>query len=139
MKGNGKIAKLPDHIREQLNTRLRNGEPIVRLVAWLNTLPEVQATLAQHFSGRPIKRQNLAEWKEHSYKQWLVKKFREEIMAANENPDPALLELREACQNYILGLQEENLAWYRRGYTDAIFGLPSLVPNLTDETKVEAN
>jgi hypothetical protein len=139
MKGNGKIAKIPDHIREQLNTRLRNNEPIVRLVAWLNTLPEVHTTLAEQFSGRPIKRQNLAEWKQHSYKQWLVQKFREEVMAANENPDPALKELQDTCQNYIRNLQAENLAWYRRGYTDAIFGLPSLVSNLTDETNAEAN
>jgi hypothetical protein len=139
MKCNGKIGRLPAHILEELHTRLRSGEPHVRLVVWLNGLPEVQAVLAEHFQGSSIRRQNLEEWKQRNHSAWLVKKLREEVMAANENPDPALIELRNACQNYILDLQAENLAWYRRGYTDAIFGLPSLVPNLTDETKAEAN
>jgi hypothetical protein len=139
MKCNGKIGRLPANILEELHTRLRNGEHCFRLVVWLNSLPEVQAFLAEHFQGRPIKRQNLDEWKERNHSAWLVKKLREEIMAANENPDPALKELQDACQKYILDLQADNLAWYRRGYTDAIFGLPSLVPKLTDETKAEAN
>jgi hypothetical protein len=139
MKGNGKIAKLPDHIREELNTRLRKGETQVRLAIWLNGLPEVQAVITEHFGGKPIRQQNLVEWKQHSYKQWLAQKFRQEIMAANQNPDPALKELQDTCQNYIRNLQAENLGWYRRSYTDAIFGLPSLASNLADKTKAEAN
>jgi hypothetical protein len=140
MKGNGKIAKLPDHIREELNTRLRNDEPIVRLVVWLNSLPEVQAALAQHFQGRPIKRQNVEEWKQNSYQKWLVKKLREEVMSADKDKDPALKELRTAFQKYISDIMEEHVAWYRRGYTDALLGVPPWEhPNLTGESKIGTN
>ena len=46
-----KIARLPRGIREQLNSRLDQGEEGTSLVAWLNSLPEVQSTLASHFDG----------------------------------------------------------------------------------------
>ena len=35
----GKIARLPDDIREQLNRRLNDGEKGKKLVMWLNSLP----------------------------------------------------------------------------------------------------
>jgi len=34
---NGKIARIPLEIREQLNCRLADGEPGNRLVEWLNS------------------------------------------------------------------------------------------------------
>ena len=43
MTRNGKIARLPLAIRQQLNQRLQNGELGQELVSWLNQLPEVQA------------------------------------------------------------------------------------------------
>src|SRR5713101_951139 len=39
---NGKIARLPLAIRQELNRRLQNGEQGKKLVAWLNALPEVR-------------------------------------------------------------------------------------------------
>ncbi|MGA3268466.1 MAG: hypothetical protein ABSE16_16780 [Verrucomicrobiota bacterium] len=48
---NGKIGRLPKTILEQLNRRLENGEIGRPLVAWLNSLPEVQALLAAEFEG----------------------------------------------------------------------------------------
>lgn len=42
MTRNGKIARLPREIREELNRRLDDGEQGVRLVEWLNGLPEVK-------------------------------------------------------------------------------------------------
>ena len=39
----------------------RAGE---KLVAWLNGLPEVQAIVAAEFGGKPIREQNLSEWKQ---------------------------------------------------------------------------
>ena len=66
----GKIARLPREIREQLNCRLRDGEPGKRLVAWLNALPEVKAVLAGEFGGRAISEQNLSEWKAGGYCDW---------------------------------------------------------------------
>ncbi len=43
MTHNGKIARLPLAVRQQLNQRLQNGELAQDLVSWLNRLPEVQA------------------------------------------------------------------------------------------------
>jgi len=67
----GKIARLPSEVREQLNVRLHNGELGTQLVEWLNSLPEVQAILAAQFDGRPINEQNLTEWKQGGYEDWL--------------------------------------------------------------------
>jgi len=68
----GKIARLPREHREQLNRRLRNGEPGKGIVKWLNALPEVQNILAAEFAGHPVREQNLSEWKQHGYREWLV-------------------------------------------------------------------
>jgi len=69
---NGKIARLPRAIRDQLNRRLDDGEPGTRLVEWLNGLPEVQAVVAAEFGGKPIREQNLSEWKGGGYREWLA-------------------------------------------------------------------
>lgn len=68
---NGKIARLPHEIREQLNRRLLNGEQGKRLVVWLKGLPEVQAVVAAEFGGKPIREQNLSEWRKGGYTVWL--------------------------------------------------------------------
>src|SRR5206468_1742636 len=70
---NGKIARLPHKIREQLNHRIQDGEKAKSLAKWLNSLPEVQSILDHHFSGRPINAVNLTEWKNGGYRDWLVR------------------------------------------------------------------
>ena len=67
---NGKIARLPRSIREQLNRQLQDGEPGTRLVEWLNAMPGVQSVLAAEFGGRPINEQNLSEWRLGGYREW---------------------------------------------------------------------
>jgi len=66
----GKIARLPRNIRDELNRRLDNGEQGVRLIAWLNELPDVKQVLARDFEGRPITKSNLTEWKNGGYLDW---------------------------------------------------------------------
>lgn len=66
----GKIARLPHFLRSQLNQRIEDGEPGRPLLEWLNALPAVQETLAEHFGGRPISEQNLSEWKQGGFKDW---------------------------------------------------------------------
>ena len=68
----GKIARLPRHLRDQLNRRLENGEQAKPLAAWLNSLPEVQAILEADFAAKPIRPQNLSEWKQGGYRDWLL-------------------------------------------------------------------
>jgi hypothetical protein len=67
---NGKIARLPRSIREELNRRLADGEIGKQLVAWLNNLTEVQKVLAADFQKRPISEQNLTEWKQGGFEDW---------------------------------------------------------------------
>ena len=67
----GKIGRLPQAIQEQVNRRLANGEKARPLVAWLNAQPEVQTVLAVEFAGKPIREQNLSEWRKYGYRQWL--------------------------------------------------------------------
>ena len=66
----GKIGRLPKALQEQVNRRLEQGEQGRCLVAWLNSLPEVQAVLAAEFAGKPIREQNLSEWRQHGYTHW---------------------------------------------------------------------
>jgi hypothetical protein len=73
MTRNGKIARLSRAIRDELSRRLQDGEPGVRLVAWLNGLPDTQRVLATDFGGRPISEQNLCEWKAGGYRDWLAR------------------------------------------------------------------
>ena len=67
----GKIARLPQHLRTQLNERLADGELGCTLVPWLNEQREVQEVVAVHFGGRPITEQNLSEWKNGGYEEWM--------------------------------------------------------------------
>jgi hypothetical protein len=77
---NGKIARLPRDLREQLNRRLDEGEPGKRLVVWLNALPEAQAVLAAEFGGRPVSEQNLSEWKGGGYRDWQRSQERRDVV-----------------------------------------------------------
>jgi hypothetical protein len=108
---NGKIAKLPNHIREELNSRLHNGESGVHVTEWLNGLPEVQATLDQHFGGRKIKQQNMTEWRQGGYAEWLHKRLA--VPVSGEAADGNLNELRSACQRVVANMMIEWMSWYR--------------------------
>jgi hypothetical protein len=70
----GKIARLPLAVREPLNQRMLDGQEGKALVEWLNSLPEVQAILAAQFQGRPIREQNLSEWRKGGHQTWKAEK-----------------------------------------------------------------
>jgi hypothetical protein len=67
----GKVARLPKSLRDQLGRRIEDGEEGKELVKWLNGLPEVQEILEKQFGGRPVTEQNLSEWKQGGYLEWL--------------------------------------------------------------------
>jgi hypothetical protein len=71
---NGKIANLPNDIREQLNFRLSEGETGRELAAWLNALPEVRSVLGLQFNGSNISEVNLTHWRQGGYLQWLTER-----------------------------------------------------------------
>src|SRR5450432_1177277 len=66
----GKIARLPRSVRQELNRRLDEGEPGKKLVVWLNGRPEVQSVMAAEFNAKPIREQNISEWKQGGYRDW---------------------------------------------------------------------
>ncbi len=85
----GKIARLPVGIREALNRGLAQGAGGPRLLEWLNGLPGTQAVLKQHFNGQPVSQQNLSQWRQGGFRDWLLK-----------------LETREVFQEFASGQQE---------------------------------
>jgi len=60
----GKIARLPHHVREELNQRLRDGQGGKPLIRWLNDHEEAFATISA---------QNLTEWRQGGYAEWLAR------------------------------------------------------------------
>lgn len=72
----GKIARLPEPIRAELNQRLRNGEMGPQILPWLNSVPEVQAVLAEFFQSQPINPQNLSDWRQGGFADWEEKQDR---------------------------------------------------------------
>ena len=90
----GKIARLPKAVREELNRRLDNGQPGKQVVAWLNALPEVQAVLRDEFGGRVINDQNLTDWKQGGYCDWVV---------------------QQAAMELAVRLEENAVAWQAEG------------------------
>ena len=91
----GKIARLPQPIREQINRRLENGEEGKQIAEWLNTLPEVTAVLAAEFAGQPINEPNLSHWKTGGYRDW---EAQQEALEAARLFDSDAAELgRETC------------------------------------------
>jgi hypothetical protein len=68
----GKIARLPHALREQVCTRLLDGQTAGTILAWLNPLPEAIRTWDTYFEGNPATEQNLSEWRKAGYQRWLA-------------------------------------------------------------------
>ncbi len=103
----GKIARLPQTIRDQLNRRLEDGGQGKTLAAWLNSLPEVRAVLKEHFGGRNISEQNLSEWKQGGYRDW---QLRQDAIEAVQRMDTDAGELESASKTPIISLLMKGLA-----------------------------
>lgn len=86
---NGKIARLPAAVREELNQRLLDGEAGPALIEWLNALPEAQAALQRNFAGRPMTEQNLSEWRQGGFRDWLAKTEANACLAETLTDGPA--------------------------------------------------
>ena len=83
----GKIARLPEALREELNRRLYHGIPGRVLLAWLNDHPDVQNVLRHSFDGRPLNAPNLTHWKQGGYAEWQARKEIEaEVRKSSGNP-----------------------------------------------------
>lgn len=67
----GKIARLPHHLRKDVNQRLRNNEPATALLEWLNAQPDAIEIWNEWWDGAVATPQNLSEWRLGGYRDWL--------------------------------------------------------------------
>jgi len=74
MTRNGKIARMPVTVRDELNLRMENGQEGAQLLAWLNGLPAVRETLQASFEGARISKQNLSEWRQGGFREWQLRR-----------------------------------------------------------------
>jgi hypothetical protein len=70
----GKFARLPHALREEINRRLLDGETSGVILAWLNAKPEAIRIWDAHFDGAPATPQNLSEWRLGGYKDWIAER-----------------------------------------------------------------
>jgi len=91
MTRNGKIARLPRPLRDELNQRLSANEEGAALLDWLNAAPDVKAVLARDFAGEPVSKQNLYEWHHGGFVEWQSRQdlFAGAALESNSAP-PAL-------------------------------------------------
>jgi hypothetical protein len=111
---NGKIGRLPAVIQQQLNRRLDQRERGRPLANWLNSLPEVQAILAAEFAGRPIREQNVSEWRKRGYQEWLRSR---EARVTAEN---VVAEIRELQPPGAPPLADQMAVWVTARYLLAV-------------------
>lgn len=72
----GKIARLPQSLRDELCLRMLNGEPGSKLLPWLNAQPACAAVVAEQFGGEPITDSNLSNWRAGGFEDWRKKRER---------------------------------------------------------------
>lgn len=70
----GKFARLPHALREEVNRRLLDGQTAGVILSWLNAQPEAVTVWDEHFKGAPATPQNLSEWRDGGYKEWLARR-----------------------------------------------------------------
>jgi hypothetical protein len=70
----GKFARLPHALRESVNVRILNGESAGTILAWLNAEPDAIRVWDLHFEGAAATPQNLSEWRQGGWKEWLAER-----------------------------------------------------------------
>jgi hypothetical protein len=95
----GKIAKLPSAIREELNSRLAEGEATEGILEWINGLPEVRSHLMAHHQGSPITELNLSRWRQGGFAGWAENVKMQDSLDAM---DLACSEMDEPARNQLV-------------------------------------
>jgi hypothetical protein len=74
----GKIARLPHNLREQVNRRLLDGLTYAEILTWLNQEPAAIEIWNTAFEGSPANPQNMSEWRQGGYIEWLNRRQKTE-------------------------------------------------------------
>ena len=102
MPRNGKIARLPKPVRDQLNALLAEGLPGYKLIEWLNRRPEVQEVLTAEFFGEPVSHMNLTRWKQGGYQDWVLQQETRELVGRlTEEGDELLSDAKEPVSDRV--------------------------------------
>ena len=130
---NGKIARLPREIRDELNERLEQSEESPQLLGWLNALPEVREVVQSRFAGALISKQNLSEWRQGGFQEWLarrdlVEEARDVAQCADEMDECSDGMLADAAAT-VLAARFGGLIAHWDGEVDAKFEAKSRVLN----------
>lgn len=120
MTRNGKIARLPRKTRDELNQRLEDGEPGVRLIEWLNGLPEVKQILDSEFEARPINGVNLTDWKHGGFLDWQARQEARMLLQGlrSDSDDLAKVQAAELADPLATVLMAQYTAACYRSNTD---------------------
>jgi hypothetical protein len=95
MSRTGKIARLPLAIREQVNTRLQQGDTSRSIADWLNSEPSVKPILDHDFKGRPITENNVNQWRKGGFQEWKAGHIAQDTFhRINQLPKDRLTELQ---------------------------------------------
>lgn len=70
----GKIARCPLAVRDEVNRRLLDGQSGPKILAWLNAHADVLRVLDEYFGEEPVTPQNLSEWRQGGYREWLARR-----------------------------------------------------------------
>jgi hypothetical protein len=131
---NGKIARLPIHVREEINQRLERGQPGPQILHWLNRLGPVRHILKSQFDGAPITKQNLSQWRLGGFQEWLARRSLQQdaadlfSLASNMQHDTADRLLADASA-IVLAARFGSLIANWNGDVDAAFEAKSRVLN----------
>lgn len=75
----GKIGRMPYELRREICERIRDGATASSICEWLNARSDAQAVLQQLGLG-PVNCQNITEWRQGGYRDWLKGEERTEHM-----------------------------------------------------------
>lgn len=74
----GKIARLPHVLREEVNRRLLDGQTSGKILGWLNDQADAREIWEDQFEGMAASSQNLSEWRAGGYREWRARKEKTE-------------------------------------------------------------
>lgn len=135
----GKIARLPFAVRDQLCEKLSDGIPAREVCAWVNALPAWKEARAKYGYGADISEQNVSDWRSGGFVDWQAERAKVQHLravaesachiAAATGGDPAavgsrilagrLTELLESLDDQQAPELARALAALRRGENDA--------------------
>lgn len=75
----GKIGRMPHTLRREICERMRDGATAAAIIDWLGARADAQAVLKEHGFG-PVIAQNITEWRQGGYQDWLKGEERTEHM-----------------------------------------------------------